>query len=148
MIGTHTPRGALVLGYAGLLPALAAALLLLVGPAAWTGAALQAHLAYAAIILSFIGGLWWGAACADTSAPSTPVLVASVVPPLVAWALALAGGPLSLVAVAVLFLAVLPIDRHLTGERLTPAWWLRLRVPLSAGMALLAIVSASASASA
>lgn len=49
-----------LLGFAGLLPFLAAALGAWAGPEAWRGAALWALAAYGAVILSFLGAVHWG----------------------------------------------------------------------------------------
>jgi hypothetical protein len=49
--------------------------------------ALMALIMYGAVILSFVGALWWGMAVhAPASAPRTTMFVWSVVPALVGWA--------------------------------------------------------------
>ncbi|MCA3254907.1 MAG: DUF3429 domain-containing protein [Alphaproteobacteria bacterium] len=136
------PRAALWLGYAGLLPAAAAAAVLAFGPERLAATAVAAHLIYAAIIASFIGGAWWGLASARADAAMQPRLLAiSVVPSLIAWGQAMVGGSVGLVGMGILFAALLPIDTRLTQGGLAPSWWLALRVPLSVGMALLALAS-------
>ena len=53
------PKAAFVAGYAGLLPQIIAAAMVLSGSEyQWTGIALA--YGYAAFIFSFIGGMWWG----------------------------------------------------------------------------------------
>ena len=83
------PRAALVLGYAGLLPSFGAIFAYLylvhtgpVGPG--TGMLLLGALVYAGLILSFLGGTWWGAAARLDPAAQRPWLVTSVMPTLVA----------------------------------------------------------------
>lgn len=141
------PRAALWLGYAGLLPAAAAVAVLVFGPAPWGPGAAQAHLVYAATIASFVGGAWWGLASARAEAAALPALLAvSVVPSLLAWGFALLGGSPGLAGMAMLFVALLPVDGQLARAGIAPGWWLVLRRPLSLGMALLAGFSAILSA--
>lgn len=75
------PRAALGLGWAGVLPFLVLAL----GAwwPAWRDAAVQAFLAYGALILSFLGGARWGRAMA--AGAGTGPFAASVIPSLWAW---------------------------------------------------------------
>jgi hypothetical protein len=143
MTETTSPRAALLLGYAGLLPAVALVLALTAGPPGWRGPAFQAHMVYAAAILSFVGGAWWGLASA-ASAPRVGVLTLSVLPSIGGWLLASVGGAAAMLGLGLLFVALLPVDLRLVRAGLAPSWWLRLRVPLSTGMAVLAIVAAAA----
>ena len=59
-----TPPLARLLGFAGLLPQLACALAKWFGSEEWRWTALAMGWAYAALIFSFLGGLWWGLATA------------------------------------------------------------------------------------
>ncbi|MFN3287237.1 MAG: DUF3429 domain-containing protein [Sphingomonadaceae bacterium] len=143
------PRPAALLGASGLLPAIAALVALLWGPVEWRGVATHALAAYAAIILSFLGGAWWGLGTgAEDSArpPLAAVLAVSVLPSLAGWAALLVDRVAGLTMLGLLFLVVLPGDAWLTRARLAPAWWPRLRVPLSLGMAALSLVAAAAAA--
>lgn len=75
------PRGAIWLGWAGVLPFLGLALL-----CAWPETrepATRAFLSYGALILSFLGGARWGRAMA--AGAGTAQYAASVVPSLWAW---------------------------------------------------------------
>jgi peptidoglycan/LPS O-acetylase OafA/YrhL len=145
-------RAAFALGFAGLLPALAAACLIALGRPEATVVALL----YPAVILSFLGGMWWGFAVRRTQNQGRLALVA-VVPSLVAAGLVLAAvagtfatvdrlpsgwisWPMVLLGVAILL--TLPVDRHLVRSGDAPANWMRLRVPLSIGLGGLTIVSA------
>lgn len=75
------PRGAIQLGWAGVLPFFALALLAWLPP--WRDPAAQALLAYGAVILSFLGGVRWGRAMA--SGAGTGQFAAAVVPSLWGW---------------------------------------------------------------
>lgn len=142
------PPIARALGYAGLLPQLLAVLTLLSGDLDWRFVALAAAYAYAALILSFLGGLWWGLAAKSPDRAPTWVWVAGVVPALVAFATALPWmiggewpGP-SLVVLAVAIVATLPVERSLDRRGLCPQGWMRLRTHLSLGLAALTFAAA------
>ncbi len=138
----NPPRAASFLGYAGLVPAAVLSLFVSAGPVDWQSAALHAHAVYAAVILSFIGGAWWGLA-ASKAAPDrlAALLAASVLPSLAGWALAVVGGGVAMIGIGLLFAAMLPVDIRLAHAGVAPSWWTRLRSPLSVGMALLAVTS-------
>jgi hypothetical protein len=137
-------RAAFALGFAGLLPQGAAALV--AGLGYFSGGVVA--LAYAALILSFLGGMWWGFAMFTRVAQ--PVLVTlAVVPSLVAGAiLALAAVdlPIGLVAMGCAILLTLPVDRALVARGIAPANWMRLRIPLSVGLGALTIVAGALAA--
>lgn len=135
------PRSALLLGYAGLLPP--AGVLALIW---WLGAAAPAAeiagligLTYGALILSFLGGLWWGAAAARlTDSEMAPMLGLSVLPSLIGLAalmLAAVSARWTGGVLALALLAALGVDRRLVRISAMPGWWMRLRVPLSVGLA-------------
>jgi hypothetical protein len=122
-------------GYAGLLPQ-AAALIAVVygGEARWSALALS--FGYAALIFSFLGGVWWGLALA---APQVPrwIFAVAVLPSLLALALWypwMVGetwpGP-ELVALGILIAASPLVDRAIG---FAPAGWLALRWQLSLGL--------------
>ncbi len=73
------------LGYAGLLPQLAALALVMSG-SEWQWIALASAYAYAALIFSFLGGVWWGQAIA-LGQPEPRALVVAVCPSLIGLAL-------------------------------------------------------------
>ncbi len=144
------PPFARMLGLAGLLPLLAAAALLALAPAMGPskGFVLAAAHSYAALILSFLGGLWWGLGAASARPAPRWLWVAAVLPSLIAW------GPMLLVAAGALaakaalaitggaIILALPVDRALVAARLAPAWWLALRFPLSLGLGGLSLAVA------
>ena len=137
-------RVAFALGFAGLLPQAGAAVL------AWLGiydGALVA-IAYGALILSFLGGMWWGLAMFRRLGQSLLVTLA-VVPSLVAGAiLALAAVhlPTGMVAMGSAIMLTLPVDRWLVTRGAAPANWMRLRVPLSLGLGALTIAAGALAA--
>lgn len=124
------------LGYAGLIPFAAAALLALLGPPPWRGLALAALAAYGAVILSFLGAVHWGFAlrAPEGEAPAAwPRLGLGVLPALVAWvALLLPPGPgLALLAAGVV--AVAAAETAAARRGLVPEGYLGLRWTLSLG---------------
>ncbi|NJR78043.1 DUF3429 domain-containing protein [Sphingomonas corticis] len=136
-------RTAFALGHAGLLPQMAAVAFALDRD---RGTPLFA-LFYALLILSFLGGMWWGFAMrrADDPAQGRLALMA-VVPSLVAVAILLAAfvtGRLdwALVAAGIALFLTLPVDRALVRGSDAPANWMRLRVPLSLGLGALTILA-------
>ena len=133
------PRLALRLGLSGLLPQLAAAYLLLDGNPEWRFFALAMAYFYAALILSFLGGLWWGMAAKADAVPAW-VWLAAVIPSLIgfgsAWPWATGApwpGP-SMIVLGAALIAALAIDWRLVKIGIAPAWWLHLRLPLSIGL--------------
>lgn len=137
------PRPALLLGGLGLLPTLLATGLV------WFGAREQAAVGfslgaiYGAMILSFLGGAWWGLAVSKAEPERLAGLLAiAVTPSLVAWLAIFALSAQTVAVLAASFLGALMIDRRLTIDGLAPAWWMRLRIPLSTAMALLHLLLA------
>lgn len=132
------------LGLAGLLPQIAAAAIVFSGDSALRFSALSLAYAYAALILSFLGGLWWGLGAAAAKPPEW-LWVAAIAPSLIALASAIPWatgepwpGPSMLVLGAAL-IAALGVDHALVKRGLAPRWWMALRVPLSLGLGLLTL---------
>lgn len=147
---SRVPTLARALGFAGLLPQLAALALVASGDPRWSFSALSLAYAYAALILSFLGGIWWGlAARAGADAPGW-LWVAAVVPSLVAlataipWAIGAEWPGPSLVLLGLALIAALAVDLRLVRLGLVPGWWLALRTPLSVGLGILSIATALA----
>jgi hypothetical protein len=145
---TSPPELPRKLGYAGLLPQIAVVAVLLSGSQWWRFAALSIGYAYAALILSFLGGMWWGLAARGSERIPLWIWLAAVTPSLLALATYLPWifgatwpGP-SLAVLGTALLASLMVDRRLVAYDLTPAWWMALRLPLSIGLGLLTIVAA------
>lgn len=147
------PRPAALLGIGGLLPfvALSAGLWLLGRDLA--GLAADALVAYAAVILSFMGGVHWGvatiysappAATAPTGAPgarSSRLFLASVLPALAAWPAALLEPPLAFAAFAASFLALLAFDISVVRTGLLPGWYGKLRILLTSIVVVCLVVA-------
>lgn len=145
-------RTAYLLGYAGLLPQVAAAAL---GASVKLGldrhgqlltAAHVLAFGYSALILSFLGGVWWGFAMRRLTGQGALAAVA-VVPSLAAGALLLltfAKGAerWALVLLGLAITLTLPVDRYLAATREAPEGWMALRVPLSLGLGGLTVLVA------
>lgn len=141
------PPAALWLGFAGLAPQLMLAVVAIAGPARFASAARDAGVAYSGIILSFIGGAWWGLASRAHANVHWSNWIAAVTPSLIAFAAigAMAIGQprgQSLWLTGTSLIATLGIDRRLAANGLTPPGWLGLRVSLSLGLAGLTILMA------
>lgn len=143
---TDVPPPAKLLGLAGLLPQLAAALLVALGPLDWRFTALALAFAYAALILSFLGGLWWGLAAAARQVPDW-IYWAAVAPSLFAlatcipWSIGTDWPGPSLIALGLAILVSLFVDMRLDRMGIAPRWWLGLRLPLSLGLGSLSMIA-------
>ena len=132
------------LGLAGLLPQLAAAAVVFSGDNALHFSALSLGYAYAALILSFLGGLWWGIAAGRPDAPEW-LWVAAIAPSLIAlgsavpWALGEPWPGPSMIVLGIALIGALGVDRVIAKRGLVPAWWISLRVPLSLGLGVLTL---------
>lgn len=139
------PPAAAALGGAGAVPFAALALFSFpIWPPYHLTAALALQL-YAAIILSFLGGVRWGAAMArNGEALRWPTLTPSVLPPLAAWGGVLApnfAASLALLAAGYLGLLAYDVASARSGE--LPAWYAKLRTPLTV-VALASLAAAAA----
>jgi Protein of unknown function (DUF3429) len=122
------PSAARWLGFGGLLP-FAGAVLARFTPA--HDLAPFALSAYGAVILSFLGGVRWGLAIADTGGGDLAArLSISVLPALAGWVALLLPPHQGLSLLAVGFVLMLLADLRLPAA---PLWYRGLRVPLSAG---------------
>lgn len=141
------PFAARALGLAGLIPQVLVVAALVMGGADVWFTALSVGYAYAALIFSFLGGLWWGLAAMGGARAPTWAWVAAVVPSLLAlasaWPWATGGewpGP-SLIFLGLAIVASLLVDLRLKAAGVTPGGWLALRVPLSIGLGSLTIAA-------
>ncbi|MFN3435555.1 MAG: DUF3429 domain-containing protein [Sphingomonas sp.] len=146
--GSLSSRGSvgespLILGYAGLLPQVAATATCGFGGAGDLGPMFA--FGYATLILSFLGGIWWGFAMHAATGQGR-IATWSVLPSLfgatlilltiahilsLAWALVLLGSAV---------IITLLIDRRLVDRHIAPAGWMALRIPLSVGLGTLTIL--------
>lgn len=130
MSASNLPPAAVALGYAGAIPFVALGLAALLGSAEVGRLALHALWGYGVAILSFLGGVHWGAAITQGS-PTLVRLGGGVVPSLAGWASYLLGGRLGLWLLAVAFAALLAYDLHTVRAGGLPRWYPALRWPLT-----------------
>ncbi|WP_294540053.1 DUF3429 domain-containing protein [uncultured Rhodoblastus sp.] len=123
---TSAPKAALLLGWGGVIPFVALAL------ASLTAApdAAPLLLGYGAIILGFMGAVWWGVAMAQGE--TAPRLYAiSVLPALASFAALLTPVWIGLWLLAAGFAALLLFDLAQVGKGAAPSWYGALRVKLT-----------------
>lgn len=140
MMMSAIPRAALLLGLAGLIPFLWAALLSLGAldvtnwplPPALKGDGRLIMIRYGGIILPFMSGVLWGFATKADGPQAVAAYALSVLPAL--WWFFLPGSGVSsaLVNLATGFIGLLILDFAYHTWRLAPTWWMSLRVLLTA----------------
>ena len=122
------------LGWSGLLPFVGGALAVCVGPPAWHDTALRALIAYGAVIVSFLGGIYWGS---PTGAAHDSSRAWGVVPSLLAWLLLLLpSARLALIGLAASLALCWAVDRARF-----PAMGLSALLPLRTWLSSVAILS-------
>ena len=140
----RVPSAAAWLGASGALPFVALAALIagdLAGARDFFGLALNA---YAALILSFLGGVQWGLTIAHAGVDALwGRLLAAVAPSLVGWCALLLAPPAGQLLLAAAFLAVLAVDLRAHGQGLAPRWYGRLRWPLTVTVVLSLLLAAA-----
>ena len=92
---------------------------------------------YAAIILSFMGGVLWGYELVKPAKASKNMIITILIPPL--WAAFALITPLTCFLLALGFAFIYWIDIRATKEKKSPSWWLNLRAPLNS-LAILSLV--------
>lgn len=123
------PPAAAWLGGAGLIPFAAAALAaMIVEDAQLRALALQAFVAYSAVILSFLGGVRWGAALGEAG---WRPLALSVLPSLIACGCLLIQPFDALKILALLYAVIGFFDVMRRPSPEWPAWFMKLRARLS-----------------
>ena len=135
-------RVARALGGAGLLPQLAMLFLGTRNPGTDAGAI--GAFGYGSLILSFLGGIWWGMAMHRADRQRVLVAIAvlpSLVPVALVPVIVFLGWRWALVALGCALMLTLPVDRRLVERGDAPDGWMGLRVPLSAGLGLLTILA-------
>ena len=129
----RVPAGAAWLGGAGALPFVMFAFLPLAGLSLPGLDPVTTLVAYGAVILSFMGGIQWGWAMTQAEAADSLFrpLTISILPALVGWVAVLLPGTAALVALSTAFAFVLAVDIAAAAAGHTPAWYPRLRWPLT-----------------
>ena len=139
------PGSALLLGLSGLIPFWASAAVLWLHGTIHHFAATIALAGYAAVILSFLGGINWGAAIVQQNAAQNSQqlparLFWSIVPSLIAWfALllqSLVNEGVALFILLVAFVLQYLSDRRAVSQGRFPPWFARLRLILTCGAVL------------
>jgi hypothetical protein len=129
------------LGHAGLVPFVSGAVLVwLVRPEAHPYVTLALS-AYAAVIISFLGGIHWGLAMRHAE-PPLDLLTWGVVPSVVAWLAVMMPPESGLVVQGVMLLVCYAMDRRLYPAH-GVAHWLTLRFRLSTLAALSCFIGAA-----
>ncbi len=137
------PEMATRLGHAGLVPFVLGALLVwLVNPEAHPYAALALS-SYAALIISFLGGIHWGIAM-RLPEPPPRLFVWGVAPSLAAWVAVVMPASAGLVVAGAMLVACYLVDRRVYPEH-GLAHWLTLRFRLSAVAAFSCFLGAAGS---
>ncbi len=142
-------RVAKFLAYAGTIPFVVAAVILLFGNFLGVGMlrplAAQGITTYAAIIVSFLGGIQWGIGISThEQQPQTArsLFMLSIVPSLLAWAMLFLPASTSRVVVAIFLVGfVWIIDALLYLQKVIPAWFFNLRCVVS-GIVIASLLAA------
>lgn len=140
------PRPALWLGVAGLVPFYGCLFVAAMGWMHHPLVPLNALAIYAAMILSFVGAIWWGLAVnAPAGTPVARLYSLSVIASLLGWVALLLPTSKGLALLMAGFMAQNLADYGLAFRHPTifPSWLLRLRRGLTVGV-VLALVIASA----
>ena len=123
------------LGYAGLIPFVVFSI------GAWVPLPLVSYpvdylVAYAAVILAFMGAIHWGAAMAGPDKLRTRYFIASVIPALVAWSTLLMPQPVALVVLLAGFVSLYAFDRANSQLQDFPDWYVPMRLRLTTVVAV------------
>lgn len=97
----------------------------------WRQATVTLLTGYAAVTLSFLGGIRWGIALFGRSAERQGHIVLSVVPPLIGWMALIAPPPLVFVFLAVAFAAQGAWDSLTLPPGAAPDWFRRVRFQMT-----------------
>ena len=148
---TQIPRAPLFLGVAGVIPFVWSALTTLSDSlAAWSVRTLSARFTgpyvgifFGAVMLSFTSGILWGFAARARDGKASLGYVLAVLPAV--WAFAMTGGGARSAALnlSIGFLASLVLDALFTRYRLTPDWWMSLRLPLTLATVTCLLITAA-----
>lgn len=118
------------LGYAGLIP------FIIFSIGSWTGLpyitdSIQILIAYAAIIFSFMGAIYWGVVMSSKDDQGGKYFIASVLPALVGWLALLVPVLFALIFLLVGFFLLFVYDRYVEKSLGLPNWYIPLRMRLT-----------------
>jgi hypothetical protein len=128
-----------LLGFAGLIPFVLLLLGTCLADPLWIAAFVRGQLAYGMVILSFLGGIHWGAAMlsADLSLKHTKqALIWGVIPSLIAWTATLLEG-FGFALLMAGFIVAWQVDKALYKHYGMPEWLFTLRTLLTTAVVLL-----------
>lgn len=136
---TRIPPAALLLGFAGLVPFLWGAILVLEVPGSATaplpdvlkGDGRLIMIRYGGIILPFMAGVLWGFATKASGAQAAAGYALSVIPALWWFFMPGSGVTSALTNLATGFVGVLFLDYAFYRWGLAPGWWMTLRIQLT-----------------
>lgn len=140
----HAPVAGAWLGYLGLVPFAVALAGMLLGDAGARSYFAHQFIAYAAVILSFVGAVHWGVALSGTRRRPALRMAVSVLPALLAWAALLLPSAAGAWLLLAGFLGVRAWEFTGRGRSGLPEWYLVLRTRLTGIVALFLIVFAVA----
>ena len=125
---SDVPLPALVLGLGGLIPFLAGAVAVWLFEPMAARVAQDMQVAYATVILSFLGAVHWGAALSrPDGARSWGWMGWSVTPALLAWFSVMMAPESALMALMACYLAAFAVDMQAVKKGLLPLWYLSPR---------------------
>lgn len=141
-------RLAVLLGAAGLLPFVVLAIWLGGIPVdhVWRGTTILLLSGYAAVALSFLGGMRWGLAVTGHGADTRRDIAISVVPPLLGWLALVLPPHLAFVLLAVAFAAQGAWDALAGQTGILPLWFVRLRMQLTIVVVIAMVIAFAATA--
>ncbi len=118
------------LGYAGLIPFIVFSI------GSWLSLpmitdATYILIAYAAIILSFMGAIHWGVAMANSEPNNTRYFIASVIPALSAWLALLIPQSYAIILLMIGFITLIIYDWSVEKSQRLPDWYIPLRNKLT-----------------
>jgi len=140
----NVPTGPILLGAAGALPFIAAFVATPLLGEAMHDIAGKVLVVYAALILSFLGGIQWGLAMAEYGGEGgrTDRYAVSILPVLIAWSALLAPTSVGYWILAAGFLWALVTDILALRAGFAPPWYRRIRIPLSIVVVACSVVGA------
>lgn len=99
---------------------------------------------YAAIILSFMGGVYWGMAMASPARGRNRWYAIGVLPALIGWCATMLTPAAGLMLMGAAFAGVYALDLAAVAQGLAPPWYRRLRRPLTVGVIISLMIAAGA----